>query len=142
MTTVQQILDKKGRDVFTIGPDQPVIDAIRVMAEKDIGALIVSDGGRSIGMFSERDYARNVFLKGKASPTTLIREVMSTPLIHTGRDQTVEQCMMVMTSRRIRHLPVLEEGRLVGVVSIGDLVNSIIEAQSALIEQLESYIHN
>lgn len=142
MTTVQQILDRKGHAILAIGPDQPVIDAIRIMAEKDIGALLVLESQEPVGIFSERDYARNVYLKGKASPTTPIRDVMSSPVITTSPDQTVEQCMKVMTVKRVRHLPVIEDGRLVGVVSIGDLVNSIIEAQTALIEQLESYIHN
>ncbi|MCS6877946.1 MAG: CBS domain-containing protein [Geminicoccaceae bacterium] len=142
MTTVKQLLAEKGHTVWTIDPDKTVLDAIRLLAEKDVGALVVVDGDRPIGMFSERDYVRKVYLKGKTSPTTLVREVMSTPLVSVGYDHTTEQCMAIMTNRRIRHLPVIEDGRLVGIVSIGDLVNSIIREQHQIIEQLENYIHS
>jgi CBS domain-containing protein len=141
MTTVKQLLAEKGTTVWTVGADQTVLDAIRLLAEKDIGALVVVEGNRPVGIFSERDYVRKVFVKGKTSPTTLVREVMSAPIISVGLNHTVEQCMAVMSSRRIRHLPVIENGRLHGMLSITDLVNNIIREQHQLIEQLESYIH-
>ncbi len=141
MTTVKQLLAEKGSTVWTVGPEQTVLDAIRILAEKDIGALVVVEGDRPVGIFSERDYVRKVFVKGKTSPTTLVREVMSAPIIAAGLNSTVEQCMATMSSRRIRHLPVIEGNRLVGMLSITDLVNNIIREQHQLIEQLESYIH-
>jgi len=141
MTTVKQLLAEKGNTVWTVGPDQTVLDAIRILADKDIGALVVVEADRPIGVFSERDYVRKVFVKGKTSPTTLVREVMSAPVISVGLAATVEQCMATMSSRRIRHLPVVENGRLVGMLSMTDLVDHIIREQHQLIEQLESYIH-
>jgi CBS domain-containing protein len=141
MTTVKQLLAEKGNTVWTVGPDQTVLDAIRILAEKDIGALVVVEADRPIGIFSERDYVRKVFVKGKTSPTTLVREVMSAPVISVGLAATVEQCMATMSSRRIRHLPVVENGRLVGMLSMTDIVDHIIREQHQLIEQLESYIH-
>lgn len=141
MTTVKQLLAEKGTTVWTVGADRTVLDAIRILAEKDIGALVVVEGDRPVGIFSERDYVRKVFVKGKTSPTTLVREVMSAPIISVGLNHTVEQCMATMSSRRIRHLPVIENGRLQGMLSITDLVNNIIREQHQLIEQLESYIH-
>jgi len=141
MTTVKQLLAEKGNTVWTVGPDQTVLDAIRILAEKDIGALVVVEADRPIGVFSERDYVRKVFVKGKTSPTTLVREVMSAPVISVGLAATVEQCMATMSSRRIRHLPVVENGRLVGMLSMTDLVDHIIREQHQIIEQLESYIH-
>ncbi len=141
MTTVKQLLAEKGTTVWTVGADRTVLDAIRILAEKDIGALVVVEGDRPVGIFSERDYVRKVFIKGKTSPTTLVREVMSAPIVSVGLNHTVEQCMAVMSSRRIRHLPVIENGRLQGMLSITDLVNNIIREQHQLIEQLESYIH-
>ena len=141
MTTVKQLLAEKGPTVWTVGPDQTVLDAIRLLAEKDVGALVVVEGEEPVGVFSERDYVRKVYLRGKTSPTTLVREVMSAPIVAVGPEATVEQCMATMTNRRIRHLPVTENGRLVGIVSIGDLVNAIIREQHQLIEQLENYIH-
>jgi CBS domain-containing protein len=141
MTTVKQLLAEKGQTVWTVGPDQTVLEAIRILAERDIGALVVVEGERPVGIFSERDYVRKVFVKGKTSPTTLVREVMSAPIVSVGLNHTVEQCMATMSSRRIRHLPVIENGRLLGILSITDLVNNIIREQHQLIEQLESYIH-
>ena len=141
MTTVKQLLAEKGNTVWTVGPDQTVLDAIRILADKDIGALVVVEADRPIGVFSERDYVRKVFVKGKTSPTTLVREVMSAPVISVGLAATVEQGMATMSSRRIRHLPVVENGRLVGMLSMTDLVDHIIREQHQLIEQLESYIH-
>ena len=110
------------------------------MAEKGIGALVVVDNGRVIGMLSERDYARNVILRGRSSRQTAVREIMTSPVHYTTLEQTAEECMEVMTEKRIRHLPVLEDGDLIGIISIGDLVKSIIDHQQFMIEQLENYI--
>ena len=140
MATVRQILDEKGYDVATIGPDDTVYDAVKKMAEENIGSLVVMDGDRIAGIITERDYARNVVLKGKSSPNTPVRDIMSTKVVCAWPDQSVEECMAVMTDKTIRHLPVLENKRLVGMVSIGDLVKSIIGKQKFIIEQLERYI--
>ena len=141
MDTVQQLLDGKGNDVYTIHPDETVLDAITKMAAHDIGSLVVIEDGRPVGIFTERHYARNVFLKGKNSPTTSIREIMSTRIVCATLEQTIEECMAVMIEKRIRHLPVLDNGQLVGIVSIGDLVNSRIANQEFIIDQLTYYIH-
>ena len=140
MDTVQQLLNSKGNTVHTIHPDASVLDAIKEMADRDIGALVVVESDKPIGIFTERHYARDVILKGKSSPATPVRDIMSTHVICAKLEQTVEECMAVMTENRIRHLPVLEEGRLVGLVSIGDLVKSIIADQQFTIEQLEHFI--
>ena len=140
MATVRQILDVKGRDVATIGPDDTVFDAIKKMADKNIGSLVVMGGEKIIGIITERHYARNVFLKGKASPNTLVGDIMAKRVICAWPDQSVEECMAVMTDKAVRHLPVLENKHLVGLVSIGDLVKSIISDQKFTIEQLERYI--
>jgi CBS domain-containing protein len=140
MTTVQQLLDDKGHDVLSIHPDSSVFDAIQLMASKDVGALVVVEDDRPVGIFTERHYARSVFLKGKSSPKTRTREIMTTDVICARPGQTVEECMAVMTDKRVRHLPVLDKERLIGIVSIGDLVKSIIEDQNFAIEQLEHYI--
>ena len=142
MTTVERLLDGKGHSVWSVGPDDNVFDAIKEMAIKDVGALVVMDAGKPVGMFTERDYARNVFLKGKSSPETPVRDVMAAPVIFAKPEQTIDECMSVMTGKRIRHLPVLDNGVLVGMVSIGDLVKSVIEEQQHTIEQLEHYIHS
>ena len=142
MTTVQRLLDSKGPGVWSVSPDDNVSGAIKEMAVKDVGALLVMDGDNPVGMFTERDYARNVFLKGKSSPETPVRDVMAKPIIFVRPGQTVDECMSVMTRKRIRHLPVLDDGVLVGMVSIGDLVKSVIEEQQHTIEQLEEYIHS
>jgi CBS domain-containing protein len=141
MTTVQQVLDSKGSDVFYISPDASVFDAIAKMAEKDVGSLAVMDGDELVGIFTERNYARNVFLKGRASPKTPIREVMEEEVFIARPEQSVEQCMALMTDRRVRHLPVLGGKKLVGIISIGDLVKSIIGEKEFIIDQLEHYIH-
>ena len=140
MATVRQLLREKGPDVWTVKPDASVYHAIQVMADKGIGALVVVDGDKPVGMFTERDYARDVILKGKSSPKTPVRDVMTKRVICVGPDQTVEECMAVMTEKHLRHLPVLAEESLAGMVSIGDLVKSIIADQKFTIEQLESYI--
>ena len=140
MPTVRHVLDRKGHDVHHIHPDASVLDAIRIMAEHQIGALAVLDGGNLVGIISERDYARKIVLKGRTSPGTPVREIMSTRVICARLDQTVEECMAVMTARAVRHLPVLEHEKLVGIVSIGDMVKSIIADQQFTIDQLEHYI--
>jgi CBS domain-containing protein len=142
MATVRQVLRGKGNQVWTIQPSDSVLAAIQIMAERDIGALVVIDGNHPIGLLSERDYARNVYLKGRSSPATTVREIMSFPIVSVDPDETVEACMELMTERRIRHLPVIEYGRLVGLVSIGDLVKSIITEQEQVIEQLQLFIQS
>lgn len=140
MKTVQQILAIKGSQVWSIAPDSTVFAALKLMGEKEVGALAVVENGRLAGIISERDYARKVILKGRTSRDTFVREIMSTPVICTQCDQTVEECMQVMTEKRIRHLPVVEGERLVGIISIGDLVKAVIAEQQFMIEQLENYI--
>ena len=142
MTKINKLLSQKGHEVHTISPDLPVFDAIRLMAEKDIGSLVVVEGGRPVGIFTERHYARNVFLKGRSSPKTPIRDAMAIRPAFVSPEQTVEVCMAVMTKHRVRHLPVLDGEDLVGIVSIGDLVASTISDQKFTIEQLEHYIHS
>jgi len=141
MTTVQQVLDSKGSDVFYISPDATVFDAIARMAERDVGSLVVMDGDELVGVFTERHYARNVFLKGRSSPKTPVREVIEEDVFIARPNQSVEQCMALMTDRRVRHLPVLEGKKVIGIISIGDLVKSIIGEKDFLIDQLEHYIH-
>ena len=141
MTTLQQLLDRKGREVWSIDPDASVFDAIQTMADRDAGALVVLEDGRLVGIITERHYARNVFLKGKSSPKTPVREVMEARVVCAPPEQTVEEAMAVMTEKRVRHLPVMEADRLIGIVSIGDLVSHIIADQKFTIEQLEHYIH-
>ena len=140
MTTVRQLLDQKGGNVWSIRPDATVLDAVAKMAEKDIGALVVMEGDELVGIITERHYARNVVLKGKTSPATPVRDIMERHVVIAWPEQSVEQCMALMTEKRERHLPVLEGGRLIGIVSIGDLVKSTIGDQKFLIDQLEYYI--
>ncbi len=140
MTMLSQLLDLKGHDVYSVKPDTAVIDAIRMMAEQHVGALLVMDGKRLAGIVSERDYARKVVLKGRSSDTTPVRDIMSTPVLTIEPDGTVDEAMRLMTERRIRHLPVQRGASVVGVVSIGDLVKSVIEEQQHTIEDLRSYI--
>lgn len=140
MTTVRDLLRIKGNEVWSIAPNASVYEALTLMAEKDIGALLVLDGGHLAGILSERDYARKIVLKGKTSRETAVREIMTDKVTWTRPEQTIEGCMALMTNKRIRHLPVLEEGRLIGVISIGDVVKSIISEQEFMIEQLENYI--
>jgi len=141
MTIVKHVLDKKGHDVHFIQPDASVFDALEVMAEKNIGSLAVLEDGKLVGIITERHYARKIVLKGRTSPGTLVRDIMSTQVVCARHDQSVEECMAVMTAKAVRHLPVLEGGRLVGIVSIGDMVNSVIGDQKFIIEQLEHFIH-
>ena len=140
MTIVQHILDKKGQLVWTIGPDDTVFAAIEEMARKDVGALVVVENGDPIGIFTERHYARDVFLKGRSSPTTVVKDVMRTGFLYVTPERTVEECMAIMTAERVRHLPIMSDGNLVGLVSIGDLVKSIIEDREIVIDQLTNYI--
>jgi CBS domain-containing protein len=139
--TVRHILQQKGWDFWTIGPDATVFDALAKMAEKDVGSLIVMERGKLIGIITERHYSRNVILEGKRSPTTLVREIMERNVVHVRPDQPVELCMTLMTERRVRHLPVLEDDKVIGIVSIGDLLKSIISKQKFVIDELEHYIH-
>ena len=141
MTTVRQLLDQKGRETYSINPDATVYDAIAKMAEKDIGSLVVMDGEELVGLITERHYARNVVLKGKASPATPVRDIMERHVVIAQSGQTVDECMAVMTEERVRHLPVFEGKTPIGIVSIGDLVKSIIGDQKFVIVQLEQYIH-
>lgn len=140
MNTVKQLLNAKGREVFQIGPDSSVFEALKVMTEKGVGALVVMDGKRLAGVISERDYARNVVLKGRSSERTAVKEIMTTNVCCARLDQTVEQCMALMTDKHIRHLPVLDGNELAGLISIGDLVKAVIAEQKFIIEQLENYI--
>jgi CBS domain-containing protein len=140
MKKIQQLLEEKGSRVWSIGPDATVYEALALMAEKGIGALMVMDGTRPMGLFSERDYARNVILKGRSSRQTPVREIMSTPVLCVTPDQPLEEAMALMTEHRVRHLPVIRDGNLMGMVSIGDLIKSIISEQKFIIEQLEHYI--
>ena len=141
MTTVKHVLDKKGNNVHFINPGASVFDALKLMAEHNIGSLVVLEDDNLVGIITERHYAREIVLKGKTSPGTLVQDIMSTKVICARPDQSVEECMAVMTARAVRHLPVLEHGRLVGIVSIGDMVKSVIGDQKFIIEQLEHYIH-
>ena len=141
MKTLKQLLEAKGREVYSIAPDARVFDALRLMADKSVGALIVMEGGRIAGILSERDYARKVILHGKSSHELQVRDIMTGNVITVHPGQTVEECMALMTEKRIRHLPVTEGERLIGVLSIGDLVKEVIAEQQQTIEQLESYIH-
>ena len=138
--TISEILSQKGNAVWTVTPEMMVFDAIQLMADKNIGSLMVTDGAKLVGIITERDYTRKVALKGKSSKQTAVREIISGQLIHVQPDNTVEDCMRLMTEHRIRHLPVVEEGKIVGVISIGDLVKYVISCQSAAIAHLESYI--
>ena len=140
MTMLSQLLDLKGHEVYSVKPDTAVIDAIRMMAEQHVGALLVMEGHRLAGIVSERDYARKVVLKGRSSDTTPVRDIMSAPVTTIGPDGTVDEAMRLMTGRRIRHLPVVRGASVVGIVSIGDLVKSVIEEQQHTIEDLRSYI--
>jgi CBS domain-containing protein len=142
MKTVTQLLEVKGREVHTIGPDARVIDALKLMADRDVGALVVTDGAKIAGIISERDYARKVILQGKSSHDLAVREIMTARVVTVQTRHTVEECMALMTEKRIRHLPVTDGERLIGVLSIGDLVKEVIAEQEATIRQLESYIHS
>ena len=140
MAIVAQILQAKGHAVWSIAPEATVYAALELMAEKDIGALLVLHRGELVGILSERDYARKVILKGKFSKDTQVREIMTEEVFGVRPDQPIEECMALMTAKRVRHLPVIEEGKLIGVISIGDVVKALISDQDLLIHALESYI--
>ncbi len=140
MTTIQQVLDKKGHEVLSVSPDNSVFDAIKEMADRDVGSVVVINDGKPVGIFTERHYARKVFLEGRASPTTRVGDIMETRVACAWPEQTVDECMAVMTEKRVRHLPVLHHKKLVGLISIGDLVKSKIADQEFAIEQLVDYV--
>ncbi len=140
MKTIKQLLDAKGHDVCSVSPETSVFDALGVMADRGIGALMVCRDDRPVGIMSERDYARKVILAGRASKDTPVGDIMTTRVVCTNPQRTVEECMALMTDKRVRHLPVIDHKKLVGIVSIGDLVKAIIHEQQFIIEQLEHYI--
>ncbi len=142
MKTVSQLLQGKGGNVWSISPESSVFDALKLMAEKNCGALLVMSDGKLRGILSERDYARKVILLGKSSHELSVSEIMSDKVVCVRPSQTVDECMALMSSKRIRHLPVLEGGEVIGVLSVGDLVKAFIEMQQETIQQLESYIHS
>lgn len=142
MSLVKQLLDQKGHDVWSIDADEFVLSAIKLMAEKSIGALVVTHQDEMIGVMTERDYARKIVLKGRSSADTKIRDIMSNKVIYAAPKNTVEECMAMMTEKRVRHLPIMENGKVVGVISIGDLVKAKIAEQKFLIDQLVHYIHS
>lgn len=137
---IRQLLKEKGHDILTIGPDDTVYDAVKMMADNNVGALLVMDGDTLRGKISERDYARNVILRGRSSSDTRVGDVMSQNVVCARPDQSVEECMAVMTDKSVRHLPVLEDKRVIGIISIGDLVKSVIRDQQFVIDQLEHYL--
>jgi CBS domain-containing protein len=141
MKTVAQLLKLKPDGAISIRPDAPVLDALKLLADKGVGAVLVMDGARLVGIVSERDYARKVELKGKSSSTTPVSEIMTKEVIFVTPNQTNEDCMALMTGKHLRHLPVIDDGRVIGVLSIGDLVKDAISEQQFIIEQLEHYIH-
>ncbi|MGA8180599.1 MAG: CBS domain-containing protein [Desulfobacterales bacterium] len=140
MRSVKDILQEKGTHVYTISPDAKVYEALQMMADKNVGALMVIEGDTTAGLISERDYARKIVLKGKHSKDIAVREIMTTDMICVGPDDDVEYCMELMTDKRVRHLPVFKNDQLIGIISIGDIVNTIIEHKEEIIEQLENYI--
>ncbi len=140
MKNARELLEAKGSDVWSVHPDAAVYDAIEMMADKGVGALMVLDGGALVGVISERDYARKVILLGRSSKDTAVKEIMTARVIYARPDQTVEDCMGLMTDKRIRHLPIVDGEELLGVVSIGDLVKTMLAEQQFVIEQLEQYI--
>jgi CBS domain-containing protein len=140
MKAVEQILDAKGSDVWSIAPDASVLEAIKLMAEKEVGALLVMTGEKPVGIVSERDYARKVILKGRSSKETPIKDIMTTNVVCASPGQSIEECMALMTAKRIRHLPVMDGDQLRGMLSIGDLVKAVIAEQKLVIKELERYI--
>ena len=139
-SSISEILGHKGSKVWSIAPNATVFEAIQIMADKNVGAVLVTESDKLVGIISERDYTRKVVLKGKSSKTTAVKEILSSQIIHVSPSHTVEECMRLMTAHHVRHLPVLEEEKIVGIISIGDLVNWIISAQHTAISQLQTYI--
>ena len=142
MATVAQLLGRKPKGIFSVAPDAPVLEAIRVMAEHGVGALLVMQGDKLAGILSERDYARKVILLGRSSSDTPVSQIMTAQVITVEPTATTQHCMQIMTDRRVRHLPVVEGGRVLGMLSIGDLVRAVLAEQAQTIEQLENYIHH
>ena len=140
MQTIREILNAKGADVWTIAPEATVFEALELLAEKDVGALVVREGGKIAGIFSERDYARKIIVLDRRSRDTQVRDAMSADVLYVTPSCTIEECMAIMTDKHIRHVPVLEDGELAGIVSIGDVVKAVISNKQFLIEQLEQYI--
>jgi CBS domain-containing protein len=140
ISMVEEILQRKGREVWTIGPKATVLDALKIMAEKDIGALVVVQDDHLVGIISERDYARKIVLKGKASISTRVKDIMTEKIFYVAPTTTIKECQALLTEQSVRHLPVLEEGKLVGMISIGDVVKAIIDDQETTISQLSDYI--
>jgi CBS domain-containing protein len=140
MTMVKHLLQRKGSEVWSIAPGAMVYEALQLMADKNVGALVVVEGGPLVGIMSERDYARKVILLNKSSMSVPVREIMTTKVFYVSPESSIEECMTIMTDKHIRHLPVLEEGQLVGVISIGDVVKAIISDREFIIEQLQNYI--
>lgn len=141
MATIRQLLDKKGRSTWSIRPDATVIDAAAAMAENNVGSLVVMKGAAFLGIITEKHFVQNIAAKGNKSPATLVEDIMETRVLIARQEQSVEQCMALMTERRVRHLPVLEGDELIGIISIGDLVKSIIGDQKFVIDQIDDYIH-
>lgn len=139
-TTVQQILQDKGGSTYSVGPTTTVLDALKLMAERNVSAVLVTEGERLVGIFTERDYARKVVLKGLASKDTKVGDLMTQNILTVSPSHTIDDCMAIMTKNHIRHLPVVDHGRLSGIISIGDAVKSVIQQQQATIDQLSSYI--
>jgi CBS domain-containing protein len=139
-STVGHLLQHKGGHVWSVPPTASVLDAIKTLAQRNVGAVLVMDGDTLLGIFSERDYTRKIILKGRASHTTPVSEVISSPVRTVTPDDSIEDCMKLMTEHRIRHLPVVRDGKVLGVISIGDLVNWTISAQKAALEQMQSYL--
>ena len=142
MAIASQLLKHKGRVIYSVAPQAPVLDAIRLMAEHGVGALLVMQGNELLGVVSERDYARKVILKGRSSNETPVRQIMSSPVLTVRPEQSVHDCMRIMSEKRIRHLPVVDDNGVIGVLSIGDLVRAVLEEQQRTIAELEQYIHS
>ena len=140
MTTVSALLSIKGGEIWSIGPDASVFEGLEMMADKNVSGQLIQDNGKLVGIFTERDYARKLILKGRFSKDTKIRDLMTTNVLYVEPDNTIQDCMTLMTEKRIRHLPVMDNGRLVGILTIGDLVKQIISEQESTIHQLENYI--
>lgn len=140
MTTVDKLLKAKSNELWTIAPDSTVYSALQLMSEQDVGALLVLDEGNLVGIFTERDYARKLILKGKFSKETTVDELMTSQVLYVGPKNTIENCMVLMTNKRVRHLPVIDNGKLTGIITIGDAVKQIISDQEHTIHQLENYI--
>ena len=140
MKTVRDLLDDKGYQMFSLAPDDTVYDAVELMAERGVGALLVLNGTKLVGILSERDYARKVILQGRRSQDTPVSDIMTTKVICVSRDRTIDECMALMTDKRIRHMPVVEDDEVIGIISIGDVVRAVIREKQFMIEQLERYI--